>query len=41
MGYTADDPELVEKMDVDKQGRIYVGKDFVEKRVRVCIEVIE
>ena len=41
MGYTADDPELVEKMDVDKQGRIYVGKDFTEKRVRVCIEVID
>ena len=41
MSYTVDDPELVEKMTVDKQGRLYLGKDYKGKRVRVCLEVLD
>ena len=41
MGYTIDDPELVEKLQVDKEGRMYLGKAFANKDVRVCVEVLE
>jgi len=40
MGYTIDDPELVEKLQVDKEGRLYLGKDFANDNVRVCVERI-
>jgi hypothetical protein len=39
-GYTIDDPELVEKLQVDKEGRLYLGKDFANDNVRVCVERI-
>jgi len=41
MGYTIDDPELVEKLQVDKEGRLYLGKDYASKDVRVCVEVLD
>ena len=41
MSYTVDNPELVEKMNVDKQGRLYLGKEYAGKRVRVSVEVME
>jgi len=41
MGYTMSDPELVEKLQVDKEGRLYLGKDFATKDVRVCVEVLD
>jgi hypothetical protein len=39
--YTVDDPELVEKLQVDKEGRLYLGKDFANNDVRVSVEVLE
>jgi len=41
MGYTIDDPDLVEKLQVDKEGRIYLGVDYANRDVRVCVEVLE
>jgi len=41
VSYTVDDPELVEKLQVDKEGRLYLGKDFARKDVRVSVEVLE
>jgi len=39
--YTVDDPELVEKLQVDKEGRLYLGKDLANTDVRVSVEVLE
>lgn len=41
MAYTIEDPELVEKMTVDKEGRLYLGKDYAGEHVRVCVEMID
>jgi hypothetical protein len=39
--YTVEDPELVEKLQVDKEGRLYLGKDLANTDVRVSVEVLE
>jgi len=41
MGYTADNPVLVEELQVDKEGRLYLGKNFAKEDVRVCVERVE
>lgn len=38
---TIDDPDYFEKTETDKQGRLYLGKDFANKEVRVAIEVAD
>lgn len=38
---TIDDPELVEKKNVDKQGRVYLTSSLAGKRVRVAVEVLD
>lgn len=39
--YTISDPELVEKKGVDSDGRVYLGKDFKNKRVRIAVEILD
>lgn len=41
MAYKIEDPELVEKMTVDKAGRLYLGKDYAGEHVRVCVELLD
>lgn len=38
---TVDDPEVVTKKNVDSSGRLYLGRDFADKRVRLVVEVLE
>lgn len=38
---TVKDPEMVVTKSVDKSGRLYLGNDYAEKRVRVVIESVE
>ena len=39
--YTATDPELVKERTVDGDGRIYVGREYSDRRFRVILEEIE
>lgn len=36
-----DDPDLYERKTVDGEGRIYVGREFANKDVKIVIEAIE
>jgi len=38
---TIDDPDTVSTKKVDGQGRVYVGRDFRGRDVRVVVEVID
>lgn len=38
---TIEDPDSVTTKKVDGQGRVYVGRDYRGKRVRVVLETIE
>lgn len=38
---TVEDPDMVAKKNVDKDGRVYLGKSFAESEVRIVVEVIE
>lgn len=38
---TVDDPDAVEKKDVDSSGRVYLGKDYADERVRIVIERLD
>ena len=38
---TIDNPEMHAKKAVDSNGRVYLGNDYVGKRVRVTIEVLD
>lgn len=39
--YTITDPESVEKKTVDNQGRVYLGKEFKNKHVRIAVEILD
>jgi len=34
------DPELYEKKNVDSSGKLYVGKDYAGKKVKIVIEKV-
>lgn len=36
-----DDPDLYEKFEVKDDGRIYLGKDWAGKKVKIVIEEID
>ena len=39
--YTITDPEFVARKNVDGQGRVYIGKEYAKKEVRIVVEEIE
>lgn len=38
---TVEDPDLVTTKNTDKQGRVYLGSDFKNGKVRIVVESIE
>lgn len=38
---TVDDPEIVTKKNVDSSGRLYVGREFANARIRLVVEVLD
>lgn len=35
-----EDPDLYEEKEVDSSGRIYLGKDWANRRVKVVVETV-